>query len=128
MDTVLDIVTSEAILNIVAVLAAALWAAMMRTQQAQRLKKEKFWRVVQCLEIGVKKTYDGYVKALKANNGGHLTDEQKLEACRRALRIAQEHATTEGIDVLSEVSNEYASVLIAILVQRFKAKNVRINS
>lgn len=93
---------------VTALAAAGAWLA--RWQWIRRWRLE---RAAQCLEAGVRQTYEEYVRVCKAaSDDGKLDSEQRAEAMRRALEAAETYARREGIDLLKQYAKDYLPVLV----------------
>jgi len=114
MDTILEFLTGEGVVGAVLAVIASVFAFVRRQQAVQRWQLGK---ALECVEAGVRETYEGYVRSLKlAREDGKLTDEERGEANRLALEKARAYATENGVDLLKFYAREYLPVLVDKLV------------
>jgi len=83
----------------------------------ERLGKQ----VTEFIEMGAQKTWDEYVRDLKAQ-GGKLSAEQIKEAQARTWESAKEFAKAKGLDLAKKVAAERLPSLISGIVKRMKKK------
>jgi len=77
---------------------------------------------LEAVEVGVRDTYEYYVRDLKkAAEDGKLTESERLEAQRRALKRATDYAAAQGVVLAKVYTEEYLPVLIERVVGAFKS-------
>jgi hypothetical protein len=105
-----------------AVLAAgaAAFAAVKRFAARRQWRAR---RAFECLETGVRETYESFVRAVKERSeDGRLTEADRREAVRLATETAKRYAAREGIDLLKVYAAAYLPVLIDRIVARRKGR------
>jgi hypothetical protein len=120
METVLTILARPEVAAVLLALVALLFGGLrrLRAVQAWRLR-----RALECLETGVRETYEEYVRAAKeASADGRLTDAERREAVTRAIEKARAYAAREGIDLLKTYAKEFLPVLVERIVGAQKAR------
>jgi len=101
-------------------LAAIIFAAVRRIEAVRRWK---LGRALECVEAGVRETYEEYVRWTKAATiDGKLTDGERRVARSRAIDCAKEYAISEGVDLLKIYAKEYLPVLVEKIIRRDKAE------
>lgn len=99
----------------------AVWAGFKSSEQYQRLERRRFQKALLALESGVERTYQAYVKAIKAGRAdGHLTESEKARARSLARTRAIALAKEAGVDLLRTIGEDYVDVWIARLVRKRK--------
>ncbi len=98
-----------------------LWATFKASDRYQRMEQRRFRQALLALESGVERTYQAYVKAIKAGRAdGRLTEEEKARARSMARMRAIKLAREEGIDLLRTIGEDYIDVWIGRLIGRRK--------
>lgn len=98
-----------------------LWAGFKSSEQYQRMQQRRYRKALLALESGVERTYQNYVKAIKAGRAdGRLTEDEKKRA--RAMARSQAVATAKeaGVDLLSVIGKDFVDVWISRIVTRRK--------
>jgi hypothetical protein len=99
----------------------AVWAGFKSSDEYQRVQRLRFRKALLALESGVERTYQAYVKAIKAGRAdGRLTEEEKARARSLARTRAIALAKEAGVDLLRTIGEDYVDVWIAKLVQKRK--------
>lgn len=119
MDTILSLLGNEHILAGVIGVLAIIFAAIKRIQV---VKQWQLTRAIECLESGVRETYESYVRVLKNSRAdGKLTDAERAFAIKKAVGTAKDYARAQGIDLLKFYGKEYLPVIVDKIVSRSKA-------
>ncbi len=120
METLLDILARPDVAGVL-LAAAALAFGLLRRWKAVRTWRLR--RALECLETGVRETYEEYVRAAKENaEDGRLTDAERREAVSRAIEKARAYAAREGIDLLKQYAREFLPVLVERIIGAQKAR------
>ena len=91
-------------------------------RRLESVKRWKLTRAVECVEAGVRQTYEDYVRNIKELSAdGKLTDKEREEARNRAILYAKEYAMDEGVDLLKVYAKEYLPVLVEKVIRRNKS-------
>lgn len=99
----------------------AVWAGFKSSEQYQLLERRRFQKALLALESGVERTYQAYVKAIKAGRAdGRLTESEKARARSLARTRAIALAKEAGVDLLRIIGEDYVDVWIARLVRKRK--------
>jgi hypothetical protein len=99
----------------------AVWAGFKSSEQYQLLERRRFQKALLALESGVERTYQAYVKAIKAGRAdGRLTESEKARARSLARTRAIALAKEAGVDLLRTIGEDYVDVWIARLVRKRK--------
>ncbi len=105
------------ILWIIGTVVAMIWGW---AKARWHLKEGKRKVIVSIVEEAVIKTYDEFVRALKAKGEGKL-DTKDIKAARDAAwRRAKKIGKEKGIDFAKEVAKEYFPVLIDKVIKSVK--------
>ncbi len=105
----------------VGMVAGGLWACFKSSEQYQRLQQRRYRKALLALESGVERTYQAYVKAIKAGRAdGRLTEDEKARARSMARARAIALAKSEGIDLMRTIGADYVDVWIARLIGKRK--------
>ena len=104
--------------EIVASLVVFVWGiAKVKYKLDEKLGKQ----VTEFLEMGVKHTYDTFVREAKTKSPkGKLTGMQVKEARTKAFEAAKSFAREKGVDLAKKVAVERLPVLITGIVNRIK--------
>lgn len=99
----------------------AVWAGFKSSEHYQRAQRLRFQKALLALESGVERTYQAYVKAIKAGRSdGRLTESEKARARSLARTRAIALAKEAGVDLLRVIGEDYVDVWIGKLVRRRK--------
>lgn len=99
----------------------AVWAGFKSSEEYQRIQRQRFRKALLALEGGVERTYQAYVKAIKAGRAdGRLTDDEKARARSLARTRAIALAKEAGVDLLRTIGEDYVDVWIGKLVKKRK--------
>ena len=99
----------------------AVWAGFKSSDEYQRVQRLRFRKALLALESGVERTYQAYVKAIKAGRAdGRLTEQEKARARSLARTRAIALAKEAGVDLLRAIGEDYVDVWIAKLVRKRK--------
>lgn len=99
----------------------AVWAGFKSSEHYQRAQRQRFQKALLALESGVERTYQAYVKAIKAGRSdGRLTESEKARARSLARTRAIALAKEAGVDLLRTIGEDYVDVWIGKLVRRRK--------
>ena len=105
-------------------IAAALGTGVAWLARQAFVRRWRLERALQCLEAGVRQTYEEYVRGVKeASDDGKLSPEQRETATRRALAAARDYARREGIDLLRHYAEAYLPVAVDRIVRRFRSES-----
>jgi hypothetical protein len=108
-------------LTIVGMVAGTLWTGFKASDRYQRWRGRRYQKGVLALESGVERTYQAYVKAIKAGRSdGRLTEEEKSRARSMARMRAIKLAKSDGIDLLRTIGEDYVDLWIGRLIQKRK--------
>lgn len=109
-------------LTAVATVVGTLWTGFKGSDRYQRWQRMRFQKGLLALEAGVERTYQVYVKAIKAGRSdGRLTENEKARARSMARSRAVALAREEGIDLLRTIGDDYVDVWIARLIGKRKS-------
>ncbi len=98
-----------------------LWTAFKASDGFRRLRRRRYRKALLALESGVERTYQAYVKAIKAGRSdGRLTEEEKARARSMARMRAVKLAKAEGVDLLRTIGADYVDVWIGRIIGRRK--------
>ena len=115
------ILASEAALTTVAGIVGTIWTAFKSRDAYRRARDRRYGSALRALEAGVEHTYRTYVRAIKEGRAdGKLTEAERAEARRRARRAAIQFGRTEGVNVVTELGEDYVNLWIDKLVRRAK--------
>lgn len=118
-----DVLHSESTLTVLGTVLGGAWTFFKSTELYSRVRQKKADGAVEALEAGVELTYRTYVGAIKeARADGRLTEDEKRQARLLAREAAIEFGRSRGVDVLSEVGEDYVDLWIAKLVKKLKTK------
>lgn len=99
----------------------AVWAGFKSSEHYQRAQRQRFQKALLALESGVERTYQAYVKAIKAGRAdGRLTESEKARARSLARTRAIALAKEAGVDLLRVIGEDYVDVWIGKLVRKRK--------
>ena len=84
------------------------WALFKTTDWYRKHVAARYDQAVECVEVGVVKTYQGYVQALKAND--EFGDPNKKEARSIAATIARSYAQEKGPKVARLLTDEFIAI------------------
>lgn len=99
----------------------ALWTCFKSSELYGRMQRQRYRKALLALESGVDRTYQVYVKAIKAGRvDGRLTEEEKSRARSMARARAVKLAREEGFDLLRTIGEEYVDVWINRVIGRRK--------
>jgi len=119
----LDTLTgNSAVIEILAMVIAALWAAFRASDWWRTHRETLYGRALEALSIGVEQTYQDYVRRTKLDNGGALSDEERAVARARAARAAIAEGARRGVDVMAVLGKEAIDALIEERVRLSKAE------
>lgn len=108
-------------MTVVGAVVGGLWACFKSSAQYQRWQQRRFRRALLALESGVERTYQAYVKAIKAGRAdGRLTEDEKARARSMARARAVALAKSEGIDLIRTIGGDYVDVWITRLIGKRK--------
>ena len=108
-------------LTVVGTVVATVWTGFKGSDRYQRWQQQRFRKGLLALEAGVERTYQAYVKAIKAGRSdGRLTEDEKARARSMARGRAVKLAREEGIDLLRTIGEDYVDVWIARLIGKRK--------
>ncbi len=108
-------------MTIVGTVVGGLWSGFKASDRYQRWQQRRYRAALLALEAGVGRTYQAYVKAIKAGRAdGRLTEEEKSRARSMARMRAIKLAREEGIDLLRTIGEDYIDVWIARLIGKRK--------
>ena len=108
-------------MTIVGTVVGGLWSGFKASDRYQRWQQRRYRVALLALEAGVERTYQAYVKAIKAGRAdGRLTEEEKSRARSMARMRAIKLAREEGIDLLRTIGEDYIDVWIARLIGKRK--------
>jgi len=111
---------SDAFIALVVALILAV-IGIIRKRQGDRANANSV--ALEAVEVGVRDTYEYYVRDLKqAAADGKLTESERLEAQRRALKRATDYAAAQGVVLTKVYTEEYLPVLIERVVGAFKGE------
>lgn len=114
MNTILDLLGRTEVQTAV---IAALAFGFGLLKKLEAVEKWKLQTALECLEAGVRDTYEEYVRAIKvASEDGKLEDAERKEAMSRAVAKAKEYAASEGVDMLKVYAKEYLPVLVERII------------
>ena len=120
-----DFLMSEAGFNLLLAFFGTIFTAIMGTDRVRGFLKEKqieklenAWKH---LEAAVAAQRDK-VSRLKAENGGHLSDEQKDELEKEVINALVAEAKKTGFDALAVIGPELIRPAIIHVVRRLKGK------
>ena len=102
--------------EIVGTIVIALWG-ILKAKYA--LDETLSIQVTEFIEMGAQKTYDEYIRDLKAE-GGKLTAVQIKEAQTRTWESAKDVARDKGLDLARKVAADRLPSLISAIVKRMK--------
>jgi len=106
-------------ITVLGTVVGGLWTCFKSSEQFGRLKRRRYRKALLALESGVERTYQAYVKAIKAGRAdGHLTEEEKARARSMARARAVKLAREEGIDLLRTIGEDYIDVWISRMIAR----------
>ena len=118
MEVILNLLQSDTGMNLLLGIIASVFGVVKALSWT---KQKKLDIALDALEIGVRQTYEGYVKSLKmANQDGKLTDEEKKTARDIALTVATAWAKTQGVNLAKVYAKEYLPILVEKLVRSSK--------
>ncbi|MEX2016193.1 MAG: hypothetical protein WD873_06100 [Candidatus Hydrogenedentales bacterium] len=116
-----SILASDAALTAAAGILGTLWTAFQSRDAYRRAQSRRYGKAIRALEAGIEHTYRTYVRAIKEGRAdGKLTEAERAEARRRARRAAIEFGRTDGINVVTELGEDYLNLWIEKLVRRAK--------
>ena len=119
MQYILELLAVPEVQAALVALSAVVFALVKKVEAVRRWRLA---RAVECVEAGVRETYEEYVRAMKAASiDGKLTDEERAEARRRAIERAKDYAAREGVDLLKVYAKTYLPVLVEKILRRDKA-------
>lgn len=108
-------------ITVLGTVLGGVWACFKSSERFERLERRRFRKALLALESGVERTYQAYVKAIKAGRAdGKLTEAEKAKARSMARSQAVSLAKNEGIDLLRTIGAEYVDVWIGRLIARRK--------
>jgi hypothetical protein len=117
----IEILNSDAVLNIVGVIVAAIFAWIESTKFMADAKNERYAKALSAVEAGVDGAYEDYVKAIKEDRpGDKLTKEEIAEARRQAIDLATGYARREGVDLIKELGGNFLESILTRKVQDAK--------
>ena len=117
------ILASEAALTTVAGIVGTIWTAFKSRDAYRRAQERRYGEALRALEAGVEHTYRTYVRAIKEGRAdGKLTEAERAEARRRARRAAIQFGRTEGVNVVTELGEDFINLWIDKLVRRAKKR------
>ena len=120
-ETILGYLSLESVAGLLMTGLAAAMAAVGRWAWVRRWGLE---RAVQCVESGVRQTYEEFVRGAKAEDpDGKLDSDQRKEAVSRALATAFDFARTEGVDLLDYYARSYLPVLVDRVVRKLRGED-----
>ncbi|MFC1735129.1 hypothetical protein ACFL1X_03365 [Candidatus Hydrogenedentota bacterium] len=124
----IEIIGWENIVATVGAIVAMAWTALKGQVFFERVRSQRYWKAVKCLESGVVFTYENYVREIKAaSSDGKLTVDERRRARKTAIEKAKEYGWDHGIDVLRELGRDYVPVLVERIVGRLKGSASRKN-
>jgi len=108
-------------MTIVGAVVGTLWTGFKASDRYQRWQARRYEKALLALESGVERTYQAYVKAIKAARAdGRLTEDEKMRARSMARMRAIKLAREEGIDLLRTIGEDYVDLWIGRLIGRRK--------
>lgn len=111
-------------MTVVGTVVGGLWASFKASDRYQRWQQRRYRKALLALESGVERTYQAYVKAVKAGRAdGRLTEEEKARARSMTRARAIQLAKGEGVDLLRTIGEDYIDVWITRLIGRRKQQN-----
>lgn len=112
--------SDESFHTIAAILALA-WTLFRSSDWFVQRRTAKVARALAVLETAVARTYEEYVRAIKASRAdGKLTDGERREARQRALNMAMEIAREEWLPLLHLLGRAHVERHLAQIVKRAK--------
>lgn len=107
--------------TVIGSVVGGLWACFKSSEQYQRLQRRRYRKAVLALESGVERTYQTYVKAIKAGRAdGRLTEDEKARARSMARAQAIALAKSDGVDLMTTIGADYVDTWIARIIGRKK--------
>jgi hypothetical protein len=126
METVINILGSEATMSLIVTILGAIWTMFKGSEWYATHMSEKRRRAIEVLELAVHDTYDTYVRAIKASNeDGKLTEEEKTAARQKAVDKAIAIGRSKGIDIAGELGQEALSAWVTKIVSALKQKSAQ---
>jgi hypothetical protein len=110
-------------LTVLGTVLGGLWTGFKASDRFRRLHRRRYRKALLALESGVERTYQAYVKAIKAGRSdGRLTEEEKARARAMARMRAVKLAKAEGVDLLRTIGEDYVDVWIGRIIGRRKSR------
>ncbi len=107
----------------VGTVVGTVWTFFRSSDWFARRRGRRFSRSVRALEVGVERSYRSYVRAIKkARADGKLTEKEIEHARRMARETAIRYGRSMGVDVLSELGDEYLDLWISKTVRQSRQK------
>lgn len=107
--------------TLIGTIVGGLWSGFKASDWYQARQRRRYQQALRALEAGVERTYQAYVKAIKAGRSdGRLTEQEKARARSMARMRAVKLAKTDGIDLLRTVGEDYVDLWIGRIVGRRK--------
>lgn len=126
MGTILNLINTETALTLIGTIVSIAWIAFKRLEFVRLRNSDRYIEAVQAFEVGVEKTYQAYVRQIKAaQKDGKLTSHERRVARGRAKDYALQYAHDymRGVDVVDIVGGlDVLPVLISQLVRDAKGK------
>ena len=108
-------------MTVVGSVVGTLWAGFKASDRYQRWQLRRYQKALLALESGVERTYQSYVKAIKAGRSdGRLTEEEKSRARSMARMRAMKLAREEGIDLIRTIGEDYLDLWISRIIGKKK--------
>lgn len=118
-----EILNSDSGLALVGSVIGAVWTFFRSSDWFARRRSRRFSRSIRALEVGVERAYRSYVRAIKkARKDGKLTDREIEHARRMARETAIRYGRTTGVDVLSELGEEYLDLWLSKTVRQSRQR------
>ena len=116
-----NILGSEPALTLVGTVAGCLWTLFKSSEYYGRFRRRRYRKAIRALEAGVEKTYRTYVREIKrARQDGKLTEAEKIRARDLAIDTAISFGRSRGLDVATEIGEEYLDMWVEKLVNKQK--------
>lgn len=112
---------NEAVLQVAAIIAAAVFAWVKRLEIVQARLGQREDDVLDALIVGIQETYDQYVRAIKQKAPGtKLTDQQRIDARNQAIASASSWLETQGKPAIVEYSKAKLEAWVEELLRNMK--------
>ena len=108
-------------MEVAATVLAIVWAFAKQQELFKQNAQARWGAAVQSLEAGVERTYQEYVREVKAARAdGKLTAQEAKAARDQAIVSAIRIAKEDGVDLVKVIGADYLEVLVSRIVKQAK--------